>query len=177
MIVIYGASGYTGSLIAEALHAQELEFAMAGRDLQRLTAAADALCDDVRCAQSNDHDALLKIFEDADVVINCAGPFGLIGEGVVKAALEADCHYIDTTGEQDFVKTIYERYESAARQAGRVIVNACAFEVALGDWAANAAAVSSPPILRRPGVNKPGSSKASSDMEFSPWISAATAFR
>ncbi len=140
MIVIYGASGHTGSLIAEALFEHELEFAMAGRDLQKLAAAAAGRCEDLRCAQANDHEALVQIFEDADVVVNCAGPFGLIGEGVVRAALEADCHYVDTTGEQDFVRSIYEQFESAARSAGRVIVNACAFEVAIGDWAANAAA-------------------------------------
>ncbi|MCP4447550.1 MAG: hypothetical protein GY811_19750 [Myxococcales bacterium] len=146
MIIIYGASGHTGSLIAEALHGQELEFAMTGRDLVKLQTAAGGICDDVRCAQAHDHDGLVDIFEDADVVVNCAGPFGLMGEGVVRAALAADCHYIDTAGEQDFVRSVYEQFESAARQAGRVIINACAFEVALGDWAANvaAAALNSP---------------------------------
>ena len=140
MIVIYGASGHTGSLIAEALHQHELEFAMAGRDLPKLETAAAGMCEDLRCAQANDHRALVSIFEDADVVVNCAGPFALLGEGIVRAALEADCHYIDTAGEQDFVRSIYEQFESAARQAGRVIINACAFEVALGDWAAHVAA-------------------------------------
>ncbi len=140
MIVIYGASGHTGSLIAEALTKHELEYAMAGRNLDRLKAAAAGQCDDLRCAAASDHDALVAIFEDADVVVNCAGPFGLIGEGIVRAALAADCHYIDTTGEQDYVRSVYEHFESAARTAGRVVVNACAFEVALGDWAAHAAA-------------------------------------
>lgn len=140
MIVIYGASGHTGSLIAEALHQHELEFAMAGRDAQRLEAAAQGRCEDFRVAQANDHAGLVRAFADADVVVNCAGPFALLGKGVVRAALEADSHYIDTTGEQDFVRGIYEQFESEARRAGRVIINACAFEVALGDWAANVAA-------------------------------------
>src|SRR5690606_18404944 len=77
---------------------------------------------------------------DADVVINCAGPFATIGQPVVEAALDADCHYLDTSGEQLFVREIYERFESAARQKKRVVVNACALEVALGDWAAHLAA-------------------------------------
>ncbi len=140
MIVIYGASGHTGSLIARALREQELEFAVAGRDTRRLQEAALGLCDDVRSAAVDDHAGLVGIFEDADVVVNCAGPFTAIGEGVIRAALEADCHYIDTTGEQEFVRHVYEQFESAARKAGRVIVNACAFEVALGDWAAHIAA-------------------------------------
>ena len=143
MIVIYGASGLTGSLIATALYEQGLQFIMAGRDPQRLEAAAKGLGDpEIRSAPVHDVDALVAIFEDCDVVINCAGPFGSIGEPLVQAALQADCHYLDTSGEQDFVRGIYERHESAARQAKRVVVNACAFEVALGDWAANLAAAS-----------------------------------
>ncbi len=140
MIVIYGASGHTGSLIARALREQDLEFAVAGRDARRLQDAAMGVCEDVRVAAVDDHMALIGIFEDADVVVNCAGPFAAIGEAVIRAALAADCHYIDTTGEQEFVRHIYEQFESAARKAGRVIVNACAFEVALGDWAAHIAA-------------------------------------
>ncbi len=141
MIVIYGASGLTGSLIAHSLREHELDFVLAGRDLARLQKVADEVGNpEVRTAPVYDGDALMRIFEDADVVINCAGPFGAIGESVVRAALEADAHYLDTTGEQEFVRNIYERFESAAAQAKRVIVNSCAFEVALGDWAANVAA-------------------------------------
>ncbi len=143
MIVIYGASGHTGSLIAQTLNDQGLDFAMAGRDRLRLVRRADRVgCSDIRVAASHDTAALVSIFKDADVVINCAGPFATIGEPVVQAALQADCHYLDTTGEQLFVRQIYERYESAARQKKRVVVNACAFEVAIGDWAAHLAAQS-----------------------------------
>jgi short subunit dehydrogenase-like uncharacterized protein len=141
VIVIYGASGLTGSLVAHSLVDHELEFVLAGRDLTRLQAVAEQVGNpETRSAPVYDVDALARIFEDADVVINCAGPFGAIGEPVVRAALQADCHYIDTTGEQEFVRNTYERFESAATQAKRVVVNACAFEVALGDWAANLAA-------------------------------------
>lgn len=141
MIVIYGASGLTGSLIAQSLLEHELEFVLAGRDLGRLQAVADRVGNpETRSAPVYDVDALTAIFRDADVVINCAGPFGAIGEPVVRAALAADCHYLDTSGEQEFVRNTYERFESAASAAKRVVVNSCAFEVALGDWAANLAA-------------------------------------
>jgi short subunit dehydrogenase-like uncharacterized protein len=140
VIVIYGASGLTGSLIAEALLDHELDFVLAGRDKSRLQAVAERVGNpEVRTAPVYDVDKLASIFEDADVVVNCAGPFSSIGEPVVRAALQADCHYLDTTGEQEFVRNTYERFESAARQAERVVVNACAFEVALGDWAAHVA--------------------------------------
>ena len=141
MIVIYGSSGLTGSLVAHSLREHELDFVLAGRDSSRLQAVADEVGNpETRSAPVYDVDALARIFEDADVVINCAGPFSAIGEPVVRAALQADCHYLDTSGEQEFVRNTYERFESAALQAKRVIVNACAFEVALGDWAANLAA-------------------------------------
>ena len=141
MIVIYGASGLTGSLIAHSLLEHGLDFALAGRDLERLKSVGDEVGGpELRTAHVYDEDALVRIFEDADVVINCAGPFGAIGEPVVRAALQADCHYLDTAGEQEFVRNIYERFESAATTAKRVVVNSCAFEVALGDWAANLAA-------------------------------------
>ena len=141
MIVIYGASGLTGSLIAQSLLEHELEFVLAGRDKGRLDAVAETVGNpETRTAAVYDVDALAAIFDDADVVINCAGPFGAIGEPVVRAALQADSHYLDTTGEQEFVRNCYERFESAAGAAKRVVVNSCAFEVALGDWAANLAA-------------------------------------
>lgn len=140
MIVIYGASGHTGTLIAQALAGQELDFVMAGRDEERLRQAAAATGAETRVAALADDEALFEIFQDADVVINCAGPFGSLGEPVVRAALKADCHYLDTTGEQSFVRFVYENYEAQARKSQRVIVNACAFEIALGDWAAHVAA-------------------------------------
>ncbi len=114
---------------------------MAGRNLGRLEKAAQATgSSDLRVAAVSDLKGLQEIFEDADVVINCAGPFSSIGQNVISAALAADSHYLDTTGEQEFVRDCYERFESASRQARRVVVNACAFEVALGDWAAHVAA-------------------------------------
>lgn len=141
MIVIYGASGHTGILIAKALSAQGLDFALAGRDHARLAECAKSVaCSDVRVAPVHNLAAMRGIFADADVVINCAGPFSTIGAAVVQAALEADCHYLDTSSEQLFVREVYERFESAARQKKRVVINACAFEIALGDWAAHLAA-------------------------------------
>lgn len=116
---------------------------MAGRNIARLQKAAEQTqTTDLRVAAVDDISALCEIFQDADVVINCAGPFSSTGEQVITAALQADSHYLDTTGEQEFVRSCYEHFESASRQARRVVVNACAFEVALGDWAAHLAAES-----------------------------------
>jgi len=144
--VIYGATGFTGRLIAEALARRGLGFAVAGRDRVRLeTLASELECaPEVRPAPVHDDDALRAAFEGASVVINCAGPFSRLGEPVVRAAIASGAHYLDTTGEQRFMRDIFERYESAARKAEVCVVNAFAFDVALGDWAADLAADSLP---------------------------------
>lgn len=137
--VIYGATGYTGRLVAEALKSRGFRFAISGRDRFRLEALAKELDEEteVRLAPLHDEGALRDAISDAKVLINCAGPFSKLGEPVVAAAIECGVHYLDTTGEQLFMRDMYERYESAARKAEICVVNACAFEVALGDWAAS----------------------------------------
>jgi len=144
--VIYGATGFTGRLIAEVLARRGLGFAIAGRDRARLEALADELdCHpEVRPAPVHDDQALRTAFEGATVVINCAGPFARLGEPVIQAAIASGAHYLDTAGEQRFLRNVFERYESAARKAEVCVINACAFEVALGDWAADLAADSLP---------------------------------
>jgi len=138
---IYGATGFTGRLVAEALRARGVRFGIAGRDRARLDALAGQLGGDIetRAADLYDAEMVNAALRDAKVVISCAGPFAKFGEPVLRAALHAGAHYLDTTGEQGFMRDIYERYESRARRAGLCFVNACAFEVALGDWAASLA--------------------------------------
>lgn len=144
--VIYGATGFTGRLIARALSRHGIAFAIAGRDPARLQAMQEELGGEheIRPASVHDAAALAEALSGARVVINCAGPFSRLGEPVVKAAIEAGAHYIDTTGEQAFMREIFERYESAARRAGVCVLNSFAFEIALGDWAAELAAQALP---------------------------------
>jgi short subunit dehydrogenase-like uncharacterized protein len=139
---IYGATGFTGELVARALKAQKIPFGMAGRNEDKLEALADELGGEVptRRAELHQTEELNEVLGDAKVIVNCAGPFGKFGEPVVRAALRAGAHYLDTTGEQGFMRDTYEHYESAARKKNLCLVNACAFEVALGDWAAALAA-------------------------------------
>ncbi len=141
-VLIYGATGFTGRLVAAALARRDVSFVLGGRDRHRLQEMAGGLADDIECrvAQVHAPAELSAAMAGCDVVINCAGPFGTLGEPVVRASIEAGAHYLDTTGEQAFMRHMYERYESAARRAGLAVVNGCAFEIALGDWAAAKAA-------------------------------------
>src|SRR5690606_24903137 len=141
MIVIYGATGLTGSLVASELVRRGQPVVLAGRDRARLAALADRLGGlEVRQAEVHDGRALAAAVAGARVVVACAGPFLVVGEPVLRAAIEAGAHYLDITGEQAFMREMHERYDSPARRAGVAAVSGHAFEIALGDWAAARAA-------------------------------------
>jgi short subunit dehydrogenase-like uncharacterized protein len=145
-IAIYGATGFTGQLIARALAETGAELILSGRDRARLDEAAAALDAgaEVRPAPVHDRDALAAALRGADLVVGCAGPFSQVGEPVVREAIAAGADYLDITGEQHFMREVYERYESAARHAGVCVVNGFGFEIALGDLAAALAGAAVP---------------------------------
>ena len=74
--------------------------------------------------------------ESTTTVINCAGPFTDLGEPVVRDCVRRGVNYIDTTGEQAFIRMVYERYGDEARKRKIALVPACAVEYALADAAA-----------------------------------------
>ena len=141
MIVVYGATGTTGTLVAEELTRRGFELVLAGRDRGRLAALAGRLGGlPVRQAQVHDAGGMAAAVEGAAVVVSCAGPFLVVGEPVLRAAIAAGAHYVDVAGEQAFLREMYEQYDSRARRAGVTAVPGLGFEVALGDWAAARAA-------------------------------------
>ena len=107
-VVLYGASGYTGRLVAEFLREYQLPFSAAGRNPEAIQAAMDKV-PGIETASYEvvkvDHnvESLTELFSGAKVVCNTVGPFARFGTVVVEAALKAGCHYIDTTGEQDWI--------------------------------------------------------------------------
>jgi len=139
-IVVLGATGYTGRLIAHELRRHAAPLLLAARNaskLQNLAAqlgGADTIVVDV-CDQA----ALDALAGRAQVLINCVGPFVDYGEPVVRAAIAAGTHYLDTTGEQPFVKAMFIHDTWAAAQ-GVAVVPALAFEIALADCGAALAA-------------------------------------
>lgn len=124
-VLIYGASGYTGKLIAEALAGRGIPFLFAGRTRERLEAGLKIVeerfggpVDAEIVVSSNATEELLPILQDVDVLINVSGPFMQIGWPIVEAALQAGCHYVDTTGEQDWTNAIKEKYGQAFADKG-----------------------------------------------------------
>ena len=141
MIVIYGATGTTGALVARELVGRGFEVVLSGRDRHRLTHLARDLSGlEIRPAQVHDAEEMAAAVRGARVVVACAGPFLQVGEPTMRAAIEAGAHYLDMCGEQAFLREAYERFDSPARRAGVVAAPGFAWEVAVGDWAASRAA-------------------------------------
>jgi len=148
-IVVYGASGYTGALVARELRRRGLDFTLAGRSAEKLARVADALDGDpppTRAVGLDDAAGLRDLLQDAVVVIDCAGPFLRWGEPVVRAAVETRTHYLDTTGEQAYIRLVHERFDEAARAAGVAVVPAMGFDYVPGDLIAHEVAQGLEPL-------------------------------
>ncbi len=145
MITLFGATGYTGQLVARALDRAGLPFRIAGRSKAKLTALSGALVSHppTLAADARRLDSLAGLFDDTRLLINCAGPFTDLGEPVVAKAAARGVHYLDITNELAYVYRL-RRYDELARKTGAAIVPACGFEVAIADCMAASLAAGRP---------------------------------
>ncbi|MFI6079891.1 saccharopine dehydrogenase family protein [Streptomyces sp. NPDC051217] len=138
-IVLFGATGFVGTLTAEylALSAPEnCRWAIAGRDRARLERLRTRLaklaprCADLSLlvADSTDPASLRELAESTQVLATTVGPYLWHGEGLVAACAEAGTDYADVSGEQEFVDRMYVAYEDRARQTGARLLHACGFD-------------------------------------------------
>jgi short subunit dehydrogenase-like uncharacterized protein len=140
-IAIYGATGFTGELIARELKRRGADFLIAGRDARKLETLSQELGGVPLTAVSVDDPAgLREMLEPCSVVVACAGPFSLHGEPVVAAAADTGTHYLDTTGEQGFMRMVFDRYGERAAEAGAALVSGMGFDYLPGDLIAALAA-------------------------------------
>ena len=135
MIGVIGATGFTGQLVAAELKRLQAHFFIAGRREPAIRELAAQLGNVPFKAINVESASTLAELDGCNVIINCAGPFTDLGEAVVQEAIKRRIHYLDLTGEQGFIKLVYDRYHAAAREQGIALVPACAFEYALGDAA------------------------------------------
>jgi short subunit dehydrogenase-like uncharacterized protein len=145
-IVLYGATGYTGRLVAEELDRRGLDHVLSGRDEAKLAAVAGERGAPMRAAPLDDERRLRELLADATVVISCAGPFTPVGEALVRAAIDTGTHYVDSTGEQAFIKLVFDRHGAAAEGAGVALVPALGFDYAPGDFIARLTAGGHEPL-------------------------------
>lgn len=150
-VVVYGASGYTGKLICWHLAQAGIAFTAAGRNAERLQEQMDLVPElagaEYECrAVDRTVEDLAELFAGSKVVVNVTGPFMQIGEPVVQAALQAGCHYLDTTGEQDWITHIRDEYGEAFANKGLLLAPATSYMFVMGAMAAEIA-------LETPGID------------------------
>lgn len=150
-VVVYGATGYTGKLIMKHLADRKIPFIAAARSMSRL----DEQCANVpelkeadysKVEIKHDEAELTKLLKGKKVVFNVVGPFMQLGEPVVKAALNANCHYVDTTGETDWMIFLRDEYGEKFAEKSLLLAPASAYMWTAGMVAAELA-------LEHPGVD------------------------
>jgi short subunit dehydrogenase-like uncharacterized protein len=141
-VVVYGVSGYTGRLICEYLREYNVPFIAAGRDKDKVQEVVDkipGITDVLHDVVEVEHtvEALTELFTGARVVCNTVGPFIKFGHTVVEAAANAGAHYLDTTGEQDWVLEVKDRWHQVFADKGLVVSPGVAQMYTTGEIAAN----------------------------------------
>jgi short subunit dehydrogenase-like uncharacterized protein len=139
-VVLLGATGFTGQLtagyLAEAARSRTFSWAIAGRSPSKLEQIQKRLSLNSKAnslpgcihADITDPRSLRLMAERTRVVINTVGPFLEHGEQVVKACVEAGTHYIDLTGEPEFVDTMRHYYDEVAQKKHLKIIHSCGFD-------------------------------------------------
>ncbi|WP_067687264.1 saccharopine dehydrogenase family protein [Nocardia jejuensis] len=138
-IVLFGATGYTGRLTAEALIARGAEPVLAGRNATALGALAAGLGGaPTAVADITDPASVRALLGRGDVLVTTVGPFLRYGGPALAAAIAAGAHYIDSTGEGPFIRSVFER-DDEARAAGSALLTAFGFDYVPGNLAAGLA--------------------------------------
>jgi short subunit dehydrogenase-like uncharacterized protein len=130
-IVLFGATGYTGRLTAEAMVERGMKPVLAARSRDKLETLMEELGGGLETAVADvsQPQGVRALVERGDVLVTTVGPFGRWGGPAAAAATTAGAHYLDSTGEPTFIREVFERYGAAAERSG------CAMLTAFGyDW-------------------------------------------
>ncbi|MCX0500257.1 hypothetical protein D3M71_13965 [Erwinia billingiae] len=112
-LLIYGATGYTGRMIAEQATAAGLNVVLAGRDHLKLHELASELKRQASVFTLDDADRLAQKLQGVSVVLNCAGPFAQTAEPLMNACIQLGIHYLDITAEINVYRLAESLNESA----------------------------------------------------------------
>ncbi len=137
-IALYGATGYTGRLIAAELANAGAEVVLAGRNAAKLETLRGQVGGNTRTAAValDDAGGLRGLLEDCVCVVAAAGPFQRYGAPVLEAAVDTATHYLDTTGEQPFMRRVFEEFGPRAAEQGIALITAMGFDYVPGDMIA-----------------------------------------
>ena len=139
-LVLFGATGFVGRLVAAALlvaqreQAPDLRWALAGRSLSALKALRESLGAGDRAypalivADAEDEHSLATLCRDARVLISTVGPYARYGEALVRACVASGTDYCDLCGEPQWIRRMIDRYATQARASGARLVPCCGFD-------------------------------------------------
>ncbi|MEI8146853.1 MAG: saccharopine dehydrogenase NADP-binding domain-containing protein [Alphaproteobacteria bacterium] len=136
-VVVYGASGFTGRLVAEylakgAASDTSIRWAMAGRSLDKLAAVRAEIGAPASipliAADGDDKASLAAMARRTKVVITTVGPYQLYGSDLVGACAAAGTDYVDLCGEPAWMRLMIDAHEAAAKASGARIVFSCGFD-------------------------------------------------
>ncbi|MCS3730159.1 saccharopine dehydrogenase family protein [Bradyrhizobium betae] len=136
-IVVYGATGYTGQLVAEYLAANYVgrgapSWAMAGRSEDKLVSVRDAIGapkdTPLIVADAANPESLRAMVDQAKLVVTTVGPYQLYGSDLLAACVTSGTDYMDLCGEPIWLKQMIDRYEVAANASGSRIMFSCGFD-------------------------------------------------
>ncbi len=135
-IIVFGATGYTGRLTVEALAelgARPLLAARSAERLAELSAEMGGL--DTAVADVSDPESVRRLAGRGDVLLTTVGPFSRWGRTAAEAAIASGAHYLDSTGEGEFIREVFESYGPAAEQAGIGMLTAFGYDFVPGNLA------------------------------------------
>lgn len=135
-VIIWGASGFTGRLVAEYLNERHpagdnVRWAMAGRNAGKLgEVAAQIGADHVPLVTGDaaDPKSLGEMARKTKVIITTVGPYQRYGEPLVEACTAAGTDYVDLSGEPSFMRLMIDKYSEQAKESGARIVHSCGFD-------------------------------------------------
>jgi len=136
-IVVYGASGFTGQLVAEYLAThykddKKLKWAIAGRSLEKLASVRDAIGapkdTPLIAADAGDIASLKSMVDQTKLVISTVGPYQFYGNELVEVCAASGTDYMDLCGEPVWMRQMIDKHEGVAKASGARIVFSCGFD-------------------------------------------------
>jgi short subunit dehydrogenase-like uncharacterized protein len=131
-LLVYGATGFTGRLVVDALLARGLRPVLAGRSRPRLEEMSAALDLPHRVGEIDNSNTIASLLTDIDVVLLAAGPFSQTAVPMMSACLEAGVHYLDLTGECKVFDALSHSGRTAVAR-GCMVMPGCGFDVVATD--------------------------------------------
>ena len=131
-LIIFGATGFTGKLICDYISkhkdSKSIKWSIAGRDSQKLKEISKEYSVDYLLADSFNDISLNVMCRKSKLIITTVGPYNIYGENLVAACIKNNTHYLDLTGEPNFVKKINNKYNKIAENSSSIIIHSCGFE-------------------------------------------------